>query len=158
MITELAGVVWKKLPFGVRSRIIRLTQDKFTVSAAVLITNEGGKVLLLDHRIRPSSGWGLPGGFLEHGEQPEEGIRREIREEIGLELADLRLLRTRIVRTHLEILFRATASGVPEISSREIRGFDWFSVGELPELLNAAQKTLIRKVLGDEFEKTGHDY
>ena len=158
MITELAGVVWKKLPYIVRSRIVRVTQDKFTVSAAALITNDAGKVLLLDHHIRPSSGWGLPGGFLEHGEQPEEGIRREIREETGLELAHLKLLRTRIVRTHLEILFRAAASGEPEIKSREIRGFGWFGRDELPELLNPAQKHLIQNVLRSEVEKTGPGY
>jgi ADP-ribose pyrophosphatase YjhB (NUDIX family) len=154
MIAELAGVVWKRLPFRVRSRIIRVTQDKFTVSAAAVITNESGMVLLLDHRIRPSSGWGLPGGFIEHGEQPDEGIRREIREETGLELTGLRLIRTRIVRTHLEIIFLAVASGEPEIRSREIRDLGWFGRDELPELLNSAQKKLIQSLLKSEVEKT----
>ena len=135
-----------------------MTQDKFTVSAAALITNDAGEVLLLDHHIRPASGWGLPGGFLEHGEQPDEGIRREIREETGLELHHLKLLRTRIVRTHLEILFRAGTRGEPDIKSREIRGFGWFGRDELPDLLNPVQKKLIRSVLESEVEKTRHGH
>lgn len=154
MIADLAGVVWKKLPFGLRSRIIRATQARFTVSAAVVIVNEGDKVLLLEHRIRPASGWGLPGGFLEHGEQPDEGIRREIREETGLELLDLKMLRVRTVGTHLEILFRARANGSPEVKSREIKSLDWFAAGELPRSMNNAQRTFIEQVLSGEFEKS----
>lgn len=37
--------------------------------------------------------WYVPGGSLEHGESPEEAVRREIREETGLEVAEARLFR-----------------------------------------------------------------
>ena len=38
-------------------------------------------------RIEPRQGhWDLPGGFLEEGEEPLEGLRREFREETGLEV------------------------------------------------------------------------
>ena len=43
----------------------------------------------------PAWGWGVPGGFLSKGEHPEEGLRREMREEIGVELSDVNLLFTR---------------------------------------------------------------
>src|SRR3954463_2646365 len=95
MITEWAGVVWKKLPWAVRAKIIRVTQPKFTVSAAAIITNATGEVLLLNHVIRPRSGWGLPGGFLEHGEQADDGIRLEIFEETGIKMNNLRMFRVR---------------------------------------------------------------
>ena len=71
MITKLAGVVWKKLPPKIRRSVIRLTQSQFTVSTAAIVTKGSGKVLLLDHHIRPKNGWGLPGGFVAPGEQPE---------------------------------------------------------------------------------------
>lgn len=37
--------------------------------------------------------WNLLGGFLEAGETPEEGLRRESREEIGVELSELQFFR-----------------------------------------------------------------
>lgn len=150
MIANLAGVVWKKIPWGMRRFIVRLTQDRFTVSAAVVVTDPAGKVLLLDHHIRPRSGWGLPGGFLEHGEQPEAGIRREIREETGLELAELALLRVRTLGTHIEMLFRAISDGDAEVKSKEIKGLGWFDTASLPPRMNAGQKKFIEDLLRRE--------
>ena len=150
MITEWAGVVWKKLPWIARTWIVRFTQAKFTVSAAVIMTNNRNEVLLLDHLIRPNSGWGIPGGFMKHGEQPAEGIRREIREETGIEMNNLRMFRVRTLGRHLEILFTAASDGTPEIKSKEIKGFGWFGRGQMPEELNSAQKALIEEVFNGD--------
>jgi ADP-ribose pyrophosphatase YjhB (NUDIX family) len=135
------------LPPWVRLKIIRATQQKFTVSAAVIITDDNGKVLLLDHVLRPFSGWGLPGGFLGAGEQPEEAIRREIREETGIELNELRLFRIRTLERHVEMLFVAMADGEPAVKSREILRLGWFDVSSMPAGLPRAQAELIKVVL-----------
>ena len=150
MIANWAGIVWKKLPWSFRSKIIRITQAKFTVSAAAVITNGQGEVLLLNHVLRPSFGWGLPGGFIEHGEQPDDGIRREIREETGIEMNNLRMLRVRTLGTHVEILFTAETVGTPEVKSREIKELGWFDIGVMPEKMNSAQKFLIEQVLNGD--------
>lgn len=153
MIPDWAAIVWKKMPWRMRRTIVRMMEPSFTVSAAAIITNREGKVLLLDHVIRPKSGWGLPGGFLDHGEQPEEGIRREIMEETRLELFNLKMFRVRTLGSHIEILFRASTNGSPELDGQEIQGFGWFQARELPEKMNDAQKDLIESVLEAEFEK-----
>jgi 8-oxo-dGTP diphosphatase len=54
------------------------------VSAGALITDPGGRVLLVKPNYRDH--WTLPGGICEHGEPPHVGCAREIAEEIGLEL------------------------------------------------------------------------
>ena len=141
------------MPWKMRLTIIRATQAKFTVSAAVVIVDPEGRVLLLDHRIRARTGWGLPGGFLEYGEQPDEGVRREIREETALKLDGLVLRKVRVAGRHVEILFSASGGGTPVLKENEIKDFGWFRRDELPEHLHASQKDLIGQVLDDGFEK-----
>jgi mutator protein MutT len=48
-----------------------------------------GAELLLERRGRPPSqgSWAIPGGLIEVGETAEEAVRREVREECGIEIA-----------------------------------------------------------------------
>ncbi len=57
---------------------------------AVII--EDGRVLLVERAQSPQQGaWSLPGGLLEAGERLQEAVRREVREETGLEVEVLSL-------------------------------------------------------------------
>lgn len=150
MLSKIIGFVWKKTPSFVRLRAIRSIQTKFTVSVAAVIFNEKDEVLLLEHLLRPFSSWGIPGGFIEGGEQPEPALRREIREETGLELANVKMIRVRTIKRHVEILFRAEGVGKAEVRSREITGVEWFAVEQMPADMSEAQKSLVRKVLRGE--------
>lgn len=143
-------MIWGKMPSTLRLRVIRATQTKFTVSVAAIITNERNEVLLLNHVLRPFSNWGIPGGFIEAGEQPESAISRELNEETGLELTLVKMIRIRTIKRHVEILFRATATGKGEIKSREISDIGWFEIGKMPEGMSRVQKTLIEEVLSRE--------
>ena len=150
MLKKIISVIWKKTPSFVRLRAIRSVQTKFTVSVAAVVFNEKTEVLLLEHLLRPFSSWGIPGGFIESGEQPEPAIRREIREETGLELKNLKMIRVRTINRHVEILFRAEGVGKAEVRSREITSAEWFAVDRMPADMSKAQKSLIRKVLRGE--------
>ncbi len=130
-----------------RLQLVRAWQNEFTVSAAGIITNGKREVLILNHVLRPYSGWGLPGGFIDHGESPEHAIRRELKEETGIELDKLKLFRVRIVGKHVEILFTAVAVGEPKVMSREIIEFGWFELHGLPNDLSRSQADTIEEVL-----------
>jgi ADP-ribose pyrophosphatase YjhB (NUDIX family) len=147
MLTKQIGFAWKILPPWLRLRIIRTTQEKFTVSAAAVVINPEGKVLLLNHLLRPFSGWGLPGGFLTAAEQPEEAIRREIMEETGLELNKVAMYRVQTIRRHIEIIFQAESNGEASVQSREILGLGWFDRDNLPEGLPRSQRKTIEQIL-----------
>ena len=53
------------------------------VSCAALVTNQEGKILLVKS---PWRGWEYPGGLIEPGETFQEALRREVREEAGVEI------------------------------------------------------------------------
>ena len=57
------------------------------VGVGGFIHDERGKVLMIKRKFEPNKGrWSLPGGLLETGETLEEAGRREVREELGVEV------------------------------------------------------------------------
>ena len=71
-----------------------LSYPKYTaILAAAAVVVRDGRLLLLEDRW---GRWGLPSGFLEDGEAPEETIRREVLEELGVECEVLAPLRAAV--------------------------------------------------------------
>ena len=149
MLTEFLGAIWRHLPGRIRRRLVRTGQSRFTVTAGAIIFDAEGRVLLLEHVFRPDSGWGLPGGFLNQGEQPEAALRRELREEIGVDLDEVEMLFARTLPRprQIEIYFRARAIGTPKPCSFEIRKAEWFTIDNVPNELSKDQRRLIQRAL-----------
>ena len=107
-----------------------------------VIRDSDGKVCLLKHkgRVKP---WSLPGGLLRWPESPENGLNREIHEELGWRLAALPTLRASLVSENfpmIELIFEAKSSVSDADKSRwvlqksEIEGVIWVSMEELSRL------------------------
>ena len=151
MLNDLLGAIWRRAPKALRRWTVRFSHPRFAVTAGAIVTDSRGRVLLLKHRFRPGSGWGLPGGFIEQGEQPGEALRRELREEIGLEVAELKLFSVRAFKKpkQVEIVFMAQAIESPEELGFEIQEAGWFLPGEFPKELPLDQTELIKRALND---------
>ena len=126
---------------------MRFTHTRFTVTAGAIIFNDQKQVLLLKHRFRAGSGWGLPGGFLERGEQPIEALRRELREEIGLEVEDVEVFAARSFKKpkQVEVLFRARANADVKPLTMEVERAEWFPLDSIPEGLPRDQRGYVER-------------
>lgn len=113
-----------------------------TVSA---IISRNGKILLCHRSANPCKGkWDLPGGFLEEGESAEEGLRREMKEELGIELINVRLLSVEGPAYYLfggqdnyniDIYYEVTTSDEPQVpSNNEMTEISWFDPNNLPPM------------------------
>lgn len=144
------GFLWRKAPKTMRRYVVRFTQPRFQVTAGAVVLDGEGRVLLLKHVFRAGSGWGIPGGFLERGEQPEDAVRREVSEETGLELesVEVAFIRTHRRPSRVEIIYRCRARAV-EVSLRgyEITSAEWCAPAQLPLELNQDQRWIIRTAL-----------
>lgn len=105
---------------------------------SVIVTNEAGEVMLLKHSYGPKA-WGLPGGGMATGEDPAECARRELHEEVGLQVGQLVSLgvlhETLSGSPHTSHVFTVQVSQTPKPDGREILEARFFAEDALPELL-----------------------
>ncbi len=140
--------VWRRVPRLVRRWIVRLAAPSFTVGAACVIERDDGSILLV--RLVYREGWGLPGGLIKRNEDVATCARREVAEEIGL---DVELVSEPAVVVdsrpqRIDIVYRARpAAGLDaadaHAKSVEIREVGWFPAGELPALQHEAVTALM---------------
>lgn len=59
----------------------------------VIIVNENGKIMLVKRKFDPKKGyWDLPGGFIEPHEDLEQSVKREIKEELGVDIDLIKII------------------------------------------------------------------
>lgn len=103
----------------------------------VLITDGGRRVLLARKSIWPNGRYSALAGFVEPGEMLEETVARETREEVGVEVTNIRYFGSQPwpFPHSLMIAFTAEyAGGALKPDGIEIHEVRWFDVDELPNL------------------------
>ena len=105
------------------------------VAAAVLVRRADGRVLLVRRAKDPGKGrLAPPGGFIDHGETAEVAAAREIREEVGLEIREVRFLCSQPNAYHygevtypvLDLFFTAWAvDGTQARVIEEVESLEW---------------------------------
>lgn len=108
------------------------------VELTVVCLLEDGDIILLQDRVKTDwHGYALPGGHVEKDESFLDAVKREMKEETGLEIRNPRLVGLKQFPIdngrYLVVLFKATEwSGEP--TSSEEGKMEWVEYARLPEL------------------------
>ena len=103
----------------------------------VLIEGADGRVLLARNARFPAGMYSCVAGFVEPGETLEETVHREVREEVGIEVTDLRYFGSQpwpFPHSLMIGFFARHASGQLRPDGDEIAEAAWFSPSDLPGL------------------------
>ncbi|MGP3910307.1 NUDIX domain-containing protein [Nonomuraea sp. 10N515B] len=114
-------------------------------SAAGFVFDDAGRLLVARHG--DVGLWAAPGGGIDPDERPQDAVVRELKEELGIEIAVRGLIgvyggpefRTQYPNGHqcgyvIAVYGCALVSGVPEPDGVEINGYRWVTEEELAEL------------------------
>jgi len=104
---------------------------RHSVSVAGVITDGQGRALLI--RRRDTGAWEPPGGVLELNESIHDGLRREVREETGLEVKPVALtgVYKNMKRGVVALVFRCEAIGGELTTNAEVTEFRWVKPDEV---------------------------
>lgn len=117
-------------------------QNVVRAGAAAVIQNDEGKLLLVRRGVFPKGIWVFPGGGIEYGESAEQTVIREIKEEVGLDIKPVKLIKVLEmilpkINTHRIIFFYlAKAVGGEVKLTSDIDEIKWVLPKEISKLEN----------------------
>ncbi len=120
---------------------MRVVQPRFTAGVVGVLLDESGKqVLLVEHVFHALCPWGLPGGWMNRGEDPAHTAEREFFEETGLRVHAVRPLLVELateMRGHFNMAYLVELEGSagPLTLSAELLDYRWTPCDNLPTLV-----------------------
>ena len=149
----------RRVPAPMLERAVRLGSPSYTLGASCMIEHEGN-VLLVQTAYRRT--WSLPGGLLDKRETPLGGLRREVREEVGLDVdvVGQPIVIVDLGRQLVDFFFRATlpAGTSPDdarAGSSEIEEVGWFPRAESRVKVRGPSRLGEKFALFDELPESG---
>ena len=122
--------------------------------AIIVLIRRGDEVLLVQSKSFKSDYYGLVAGFVETGESLEEAVYREVREETGLEIRNLRYFGSQPWPYPRGLMVGFTAdylSGELHLQSTELNKGGWFNRQSLPAI--PEKLSMARMLIDDWLEK-----
>jgi 8-oxo-dGTP pyrophosphatase MutT (NUDIX family) len=119
-----------------------------TIHGVRCLIERDGRVLMVRHTYGPG-GWTFPGGLLGRHEDPADAARREVAEELAIDVGPLTYIgqvhvgRRRGAKQIVEC-YRCMGTTEPHPRPIEIAEAGWFSIDDLPEKTIEGTKSMVR--------------
>ncbi len=128
--------VWKRLPFWLQGILSRIIRPSFQVFAAAVIFDRDQRILLEKLTYQEIYSWGLPGGNLNPGEEPEAAVVREVKEETGfdVEVKKLLMVKNANAKHILGLFYWCEISGGSFSPTMEVSEIKYFALDGLPDV------------------------
>lgn len=141
---QIAALV-KRFPVAlhIMHYIWRRTRPRFSAGVAGVLFNPLGEILIVEHVYHAEPRWGLPGGYVDRGEDPRATVARELFEELGLrvEVGHV-LLIERSVGSHLDIAYFCRSEDSVGALSDELLDYRWVMPDQLPAIRPFQQRAI----------------
>jgi ADP-ribose pyrophosphatase YjhB (NUDIX family) len=130
--------------------IMDTAAPKHSVSVAGVIADDHGRALLIQRA--DNQRWEPPGGVLELGETIHEGLRREIKEETGLDIEPVALtgVYKNMNRSIIALVFRCKITGGDLTITDETAAYRWTSADEVRDLADEAYAIRVLDALAEQ--------
>jgi 8-oxo-dGTP diphosphatase len=123
------------------------------VGVAIIITKYDQILLMKRKGVHGTGTWSTPGGHLDFGETPEQCAAREAKEEVGLNVTDIRFrsitndIFDQQGRHYITIWMNGkSTSGEPTIAAeKEVAEIGWFEWNALPQPLFLPLENLLKE-------------
>ena len=125
---------------------------KHSVSVAGIVVHDDGRVLAV--RRRDNQHWEPPGGVLELHETLDQGVRREVFEETGIEVQveGLTGVYKNMPRGIVALVFRCSPVGGRLTPSDEAMSAHWLTVDEIRQRMDPAYVVRVTDAFADEHQ------
>lgn len=150
-----ALLAFRVSPTPLKRRVVRLASPSYTLGAVCVLEHEGEILVLWQpHR----AGWSLPGGFMDKGETPADAVRREVAEEIGIEIdpGDVMAVQVDVERQGVDVIFRVPLARRPVLGlATEARKARWVDPSEIDEADRSTRGILAALEAADQPRRPG---
>jgi len=117
-------------------------------SGAKCVVEHNGKILLIRNNYGKKK-WNLPGGGIRKNEDPKNAIKREVKEETGLDIYDIKFLgdfvsEVEYIKDRVYCFSAKTNTDKLNLHKYEIIEGDWFSLQDIPEPLGIVARRIMK--------------
>jgi 8-oxo-dGTP diphosphatase len=128
-----------------------------SVSVAGVVVRGDGRVLVVQRR--DNGHWEPPGGVLELAETFDDGVRREVAEETGVQVEVERLtgVYKNLARGIVALVFRCRPAGGEAVATAEARRVAWFTADEVRQRMAPAYAIRVLDALDGGVAARTHD-